>query len=93
MNPMMMIPFIVSDLVLTISTYLLMYFNIIGRPVLNMLWILPTPISSFLAAGNDIRAAIWSICGIFISVVIYYPFFKIEEKNRLKLECGGELDD
>lgn len=86
MNPVMMIPFILVDAVLVTGTYFLMFFNIIGRPVIQIPWIMPPVIGAYLATGGNIPAAIWSVCGLAISAVIYWPFIKSIEKERL----GGE---
>ena len=39
MNPVMMIPFVLIDAILVTGTYFLMFFNIIGRPVVQIPWI------------------------------------------------------
>lgn len=87
MNPTMMIPFVLVDAVLVTGTYFLMYFNIIGRPVIQIPWIMPPIIGAYLATGGNIPAAIWSFCGLIISGVIYYPFIKIVEKERLAAQA------
>lgn len=84
MNPVMMVPFVLADVVLLTGTYFLMYFNIIGRCVVQVPWIMPPVIGAYLATGGNIPAAIWSVCGLFISGAIYYPFIKIVEKERLQ---------
>ena len=40
--------------------------------------------------GGDWRAAIWGVISLFVAGTIYYPFFKIMEKQRLELEAGKE---
>ncbi|MDE1549676.1 PTS sugar transporter subunit IIC [Jeotgalibaca caeni] len=84
MNPIMMIPFILTPLVLTILTYFLTVQNIIGRIVVNTPWTTPPIINHYLSTGGNIGAVIWGIVSIFISVAIYYPFFKISEKQELE---------
>ena len=84
MNPVMMIPFVLVDVVLVIGTYFLMFFNIIGRPVALVPWIMQPVIGAYLSTGGNIPAAVWAFCGLLISIAIYYPFFKIAEKMRMK---------
>lgn len=86
MNPIMMIPFILVPLVLCTSTYLLMYLGIVGAPVIQVPWTMPPIIGPLMATGWDFRAAIWSAVEIVISMAIYYPFFKVAEKQMLKGE-------
>lgn len=86
LNPVMMIPMIIFPLVAFASTYLLMYFNIIGRVVAMVPFGTPPVISGFLCTGGDWRAALWQVILLGIGLCIYYPFFKIEEKRTLKEE-------
>ncbi|MFV0392777.1 MAG: PTS sugar transporter subunit IIC [Coprobacillaceae bacterium] len=88
MNPLMIIPYTLTTLVLSAGTYGLMYFNIIGRPVAQIPWTMPPLISHYLVTGGDWRAIIWGVISIAISGAIYYPFFKAMESNRLK----GEIE-
>ncbi|WP_066497074.1 PTS sugar transporter subunit IIC [Abyssisolibacter fermentans] len=84
LNPMMLIPFVVTPLLLTTSTYILMALNIIGRPVVAVPWTMPAVIGPYLITGGDWKAAVWSLISIIIAAVIYYPFFKACEKQNLK---------
>lgn len=84
MNPVMMIPFVLVDVILIVGTYLLMQFGIIGLPVANVPWIMPPIIGAYLCTGGNIPAAIWSAIGLLIAIVMYYPFFKLAEKQRLQ---------
>ncbi len=90
LNPIMMIPYILGNLLLTLFTYLLMAANIIGRPVVTVPWTMPPIISHYLLTGGDWRAAVWGAIEIVISVVIYYPFFKVLEKQRLEKDANSE---
>lgn len=84
MNPVMMISFVLVDVVLVIGTYLVMFFNLIARPVSLVPWIMPPVLGAYLCTGGNIPAAIWAAGGFAISVLIYYPFFKIAENMRMK---------
>jgi PTS system cellobiose-specific IIC component len=92
LNPYMMIPFIFTPLLLTAGTYLLMAWNIIGRPVAMVPWTMIPVIGPFLATGGDWRAAVWSVISIMIALIVYYPFFKSAEKrqaaNELEVSAG-----
>ncbi|WP_213950981.1 PTS sugar transporter subunit IIC [Tepidanaerobacter syntrophicus] len=87
LNPIFMIPYILGNVILTLLTYILMAFNIIGRPVVVIPWTTPPVIGHYLVTGGDWRAAVWGIISILLSMAIYYPFFKIEESNRLKFKA------
>jgi len=83
LNPVLMIPYILNALVLTTGTYLLMHWNIIHRPFVNVPWTTPPVIGHYLVSGGDWKAAAWAVCSIGIAMVVYYPFAKIAERQRL----------
>ncbi|GGE52514.1 permease IIC component [Pullulanibacillus camelliae] len=91
LNPIMMIPYILGNIILTFTTYLVMYFGLIGKPVVNVPFTMPPILMQYLSSGGDWRAAVYGVIEIIISAVIYYPFFKALEKQRLNQgQQGGE---
>ncbi|MFV0381348.1 MAG: PTS sugar transporter subunit IIC [Breznakia sp.] len=86
LNPMMIIPYVASNLLLSGITYLLMLLQIIGRPVVSIPWTMPPILSHYLVTGGDIRAAIWGVISLLLAGAIYYPFFKMMERERLAIE-------
>ena len=93
LNPIFMIPYILNALILTAGTYLLMYWNVINRPFVNVPWTTPPIIGHYLVSGGDWRAAIWGAVSILIAILVYYPFAKTAERQRLKAEAAGEAGD
>lgn len=89
-NPLLMIPFTLTPMLLCISTYGLMYFDIIGRPVLQIPWTMPPIFAAWFVTGGNIPAVIWSVCTVAISVAIYFPFFKLLERQQLQKERQEE---
>ena len=53
-------------------------------------WTLPGPIGAYLACGGDWRAAVLNIILIIISVIIYYPFFKVYDRQCMQKEEEDE---
>lgn len=86
MNPVMLIPFIATPMVLCIGTYILMNIGIVGPIVIQVPWTIPPIIGPYLATNGSIGAAVWSFVSIFISYFIYMPFFKILEKQQVKMK-------
>lgn len=86
MNPIMMIPFVATPLILSTIAWFATELGLVSRVVAIAPWTLPGPIGAFLATGGDYRAVILNIFLIFLSVVIYYPFFKKNDENMLKME-------
>lgn len=90
LNPIFMIPYIANALLLTASTYLLMQCHVISKPFVNVPWTTPPIIGHYLVTGGDWRAAIWGAVSIGMAMLVYYPFAKAAEHQRLKVEANGE---
>ncbi|WP_238883470.1 PTS cellobiose transporter subunit IIC [Clostridium sp. YIM B02551] len=87
MNPIMMIPFILSNLSIAILTYVAMALNLVSRPAgIAIPWTIPAPISGFLATNGDWRAIILQLLAIALSVVIYLPFVKVWDRQKVHEE-------
>ncbi|WP_426350223.1 PTS cellobiose transporter subunit IIC [Alloiococcus sp. CFN-8] len=98
MNPIMMIPFVLSNVSIALISYGAMYFNLVSYPAgLAIPWTVPAPISGFLATNGDWRAVILQLIAIALSAVIYVPFVKVWDKQKSLEELSavqdGELDD
>jgi len=89
LNPIFMIPYILNALILTGATYLLMHWNIINKPFVNVPWTTPPVIGHYLVTGGDWRAAVWGVTSIFIAMAVYFPFAKAAERQRLRMEAKG----
>jgi Phosphotransferase system cellobiose-specific component IIC len=90
LNPTLMVPFIVTPMVLEFITYYLMKFGVIGMIVAQVPWTTPTVISGFLMTGGDWRASLWQLIELIVSVAAYYPFFKVLDRQELKVEQAEE---
>src|SRR5690606_11428591 len=87
MNPIMMIPFILVPVVVVTVSYFAMDLGLVAKTAGIMVpWTTPAPISGFLATGGKISGSVLQIVNILISMAIYYPFFKIMDKQRMKQE-------
>ncbi len=84
LNPVFMIPYVLSAMSLTTVTYLLMDFGLINKPMIHVPWTTPPVIGHFLVSGGDWRAAVWGVLSILMAMMIYYPFAKAAERQRLK---------
>ncbi|MDA1277873.1 MAG: PTS transporter subunit EIIC [Verrucomicrobia bacterium] len=87
LNPIFMMPYILNALILTAATYLLMDWDWINRPFVNVPWTTPPIIGHYLVSGGDWRAAVWGVISIVIAMVVYWPFAKAAERQRLRAEA------
>ena len=85
LNPVFMIPYILNALILTTGSYLLMDWNIIHKPFVNLPWTTPPIIGHYLVTGGDWRAAVWGAMSIVIAMVVYFPFARAAERRRLQV--------
>lgn len=90
LNPVMMIPFILVYVVLTILTIVFVNFGLLPVPVLSVPWIMPAPIKTLLATNGQIWPMIYVLIGWVAMALIFYPFIKILEKQDLE---EAKLDD
>ena len=84
LNPLMMIPFILSYLVLALASIILVALGWIPVPYLTISWITPAPLKTYLATNGDIRAVIFVLLGWVFMFITFYPFVKAMEKQDLK---------
>lgn len=87
MNPIIMIPFILVPIVLTVITYFAMEFGLVAKAAgISVPWTTPVIISGYLATGGKISGAVMQIVNFIIAMVIYYPFFRMWDREKLKEE-------
>jgi PTS system cellobiose-specific IIC component len=86
LNPIFMVPYVLNALVLTTGSYLLIDWNVIHRPFVNVPWTTPPIIGHYLVSGGDWKAAVWGALSIVIAMLVYLPFAKAAERRRLEQE-------
>jgi PTS system cellobiose-specific IIC component len=89
LNPVFMIPYVLNALILTTGSYLLMQWGFIHKPFVNVPWTTPPVIGHYLVSGGDWRAAAWGAASIVIAMVVYFPFARAAEWQRLRPERGA----
>lgn len=83
MNPILIIPFIVSGVVCSIVTYGSVLLGLVATPFLELPWATPPLFIGFISSG-DWKFIILTIVNIAIGALIYYPFVKNFEKEEMK---------
>ena len=87
LNPLLIIPFIIAPVVLVITSYLSMKWGWVARPSgVAVPWTTPLLFSGYLATGGKISAVILQLVNFVISFIIYYPFLKAWDKQKLAEE-------
>lgn len=89
-NPILMIPLWITAIVLPLITYLAQVSGLVAIPVevFNM-WYCPVFISSWLV-NHSISGLILTAVNLAVAALIFFPFFKIYDRQQLKLEAEEE---
>ena len=87
MNPILGIPFIVAPLITTTLSYFLTVANIIPMMAARLAFAIPAPITAWMSTNWSFSAAVLVIVNFLITMAIYYPFFKVYEKQQLDKEA------
>ncbi|WP_462413376.1 PTS cellobiose transporter subunit IIC [Neobacillus sp. Marseille-QA0830] len=87
MNPLLIIPFILTPLVLVLTTYIGMSTGFAPKTAgVAVPWTTPPIIGGYLATGGNIRGALMQLINLVVAFAIYYPFFRMWDKQNLKME-------
>ena len=90
MNPMMLIPFIVAPITLTLISYGAISLGIVGRlPGLAAPWTMPVILSGFYIGNGDVRFVLLQIVNFVVSGLIYFPFVAAFDKKKYEEEQGA----
>jgi len=91
MNPLILIPWLIAPVVVTIITYFAMSTGLVPPPAgIIVPWTTPPILSGYLATGNAWQGAVLQLFNLFIVVVIWWPFLKILDKNYYETEQKAE---
>lgn len=85
LNPIFLIPFMFAATINAVVTFLLMSQNIVERTFSMLSWNMPSVIGAFFST-LDWKAALLVIGLIIVDMIIYYPFFKIYDKQLVLQE-------
>jgi PTS system cellobiose-specific IIC component len=92
MNPILAIPFLIAPLVVTTIAYVFYQLGLVPGMVANLPFTLPAPIAAVMSSDWVWMAAVVSIINFVVSFFIYYPFFKVYEKQQLEKENAANAE-
>lgn len=89
LNPIMAIPFLTVPIINTLIVYFTMSIGLVSKPrIATFAFGTPVFLDSFLVSG--IAAVILQVLLIAIDMLIYFPFFKVQDNQALKEELTSE---
>ena len=87
MNPYFFLPFILTPVLLVIVSYTAMATGLVMKPAgIALPFTTPIFMSGYLATGGHISGAVLQVVNLAISLVIYYPFFRVWDRLKAKEE-------
>lgn len=90
MNPTFFIPFILSPMINAVVAYTAVTTNLLTHMISLVPWTSPAPIGAAWAMGWDFRVTVLVLLLMALSALIYYPFFKVYEKQLLAQEQANQ---
>ena len=86
LNPVLIIPFIIAPVVNIVIAWGATVSGLVPAMHIAAPWTLPAPLFAFMATGGSWTAAVLGVVLTVVSVLIYYPFFKLYDKKLLAEE-------
>lgn len=82
LNPILFIPFIIVEPILTLVAYLATSIGLIPPTYVAIPWTSPVGIGAFLATGGSITAGIVALVNLVIATLIYLPFVILLDRQK-----------
>ncbi|WP_314066241.1 PTS cellobiose transporter subunit IIC [uncultured Vagococcus sp.] len=90
MNPLILIPFTITPIVIYMISYTAMATGIVAKTAgILVPWTMPPIIGGYLATGGHVSGAVLQLVCLFISILIYYPFFRMIDNQYYQDELKG----
>jgi PTS system cellobiose-specific IIC component len=86
MNPILIVPYLFSPLIVATVTYFAMQFGLVHKIVAAVPWTTPVFFAGFLSTGGDWKAVVLQAVNFVIVIVCYYPFIKMWDNKQYALE-------
>lgn len=92
LNPFYLIPFLMTSTINAVISFSLMNGGIIGKTFAMLSWQMPSLPGAFLST-MDVKAIFLVLGLIVLDILLYYPFFKMHEKQCVLLEQAQVDED
>ncbi len=89
MNPVLFIPFVFTPMINATIAYTAANTGLIGKVISLVPWTAPAPIGAAWSAGWQYSNGLMVLGLIVLDLLIYYPFFRVYEKQLLADEAAN----
>lgn len=87
LNPLVVIPWLVAPVVVTLITYFAMASGLVPPPAgIIVPWTTPPILNGFLATGNAWQGGVLQAFNLFVVMIIWWPFLRIMDKKYYETE-------
>jgi PTS system cellobiose-specific IIC component len=86
LNGKLALPFILSPVLMTATTWAAMRWGFVHLPVAEVVWTLPAPVGAFLATGGDLRAVALQMGNLALALALWWPFLRRYDRALLEAE-------
>jgi len=86
MNPTLFVPLLLVPTINTLLAYSALHLDLVDKMIALAPWTAPAPLGAMISASWDVRACVLVLVLMVIDVAIWFPFFKVYEKQLLAQE-------
>lgn len=90
LNPLFLVPFVLAPVVCATVAYLALQANIVGRPFIEVPWVLPCFLGAPLSTGDPRALGLLGV-NLLLSALIWWPFLRTWERT-LSPESEGTAE-
>lgn len=83
-NPLMLVPFILTPVVLLFISAIMMHFHIVPMAVQTVGWTVPLFMSGYQATGS-LLGSVLQLVNVIVGTCIYIPFVRLSEKQQTEV--------
>ena len=94
LNPILMLPILICTFVNSTIVFIVMKVGLLAIPSIELAMVstIPAPFSTVMFTG-DMRGVIWWAVVLVLDLLIYYPFFKVFERNTMAEEKELKIEE
>lgn len=81
LNPVYLIPFVLTPIIQTLSAYAATMLDLLPRTIADVVWTSPPLVGGYIATGS-VAGVIMQLFNLALGTLLYYPFVKLAEQVR-----------
>jgi len=82
LNPIFLLPFVFVPLVITMTSYLAVYFGFVPLPAQELNWTTPPILGGYFSTGGALSGSLLQVFNLMLGTLIYIPFVRISDREK-----------